>query len=163
MNFFFGPNGSGKTTISRALADSTRFSGTTLEWNSATSVLGIKVYNRDYVNATLMPAGHLAGVFLLGEANAEIQTEIESLTGPSGTIAVAKDGLAQLRSSLNAKNDEIESVRTTVKETAWANRDEVPAELREMFTGYNNSKDRLVNRLLEVGAVNLPASRAHSR
>lgn len=32
VNFFFGPNGSGKTTISRALADSKRFAGTSLEW-----------------------------------------------------------------------------------------------------------------------------------
>lgn len=158
VNFFFGSNGSGKTTISRALADSTRFTGTTLEWNPATSVLGIKVYNRDYVNATLTPAGHLAGVFLLGETNAEIQTEIESLTGPSGSIAAAKEGLAGLRASLDAKNGEIDGVRTALKEAAWAKRNDVPAELREMFTGYNNSKDRLLDRLLEVAAANLSAS-----
>jgi wobble nucleotide-excising tRNase len=158
VNFFFGSNGSGKTTISRALADSTRFTGTTLEWNPATSVLGIKVYNRDYVNATLTPAGHLAGVFLLGETNAEIQTEIESLTGPSGSIAAAKEGLVRLRSSLDAKNSEIDGVRAALKEAAWAKRDDVPAELREMFVGYNNSKDRLLDRLLEVAAANLSTS-----
>jgi wobble nucleotide-excising tRNase len=158
VNFFFGSNGSGKTTISRALADSTRFTGTTLEWNPATSVLGIKVYNRDYVNATLTPAGHLAGVFLLGETNAEIQTEIESLTGPSGSIAAAKEGLVRLRSSLDAKNSEIDGVRAALKEAAWAKRDDVPADLREMFVGYNNSKDRLLDRLLEVAAANLSTS-----
>lgn len=158
VNFFFGSNGSGKTTISRALADSTRFTGTTLEWNPATSVLGIKVYNRDYVNATLTPAGHLAGVFLLGETNAEIQTEIESLTGPSGSIDAAKEGLVRLRSSLDAKNSEIDGVRAALKEAAWAKRDDVPAELREMFVGYNNSKDRLLDRLLEVAAANLSTS-----
>ncbi len=157
-NFFFGPNGSGKTTISRALADSTRFAGTSLEWLPAASELGIKVYNRDYVNATLTPAGHLAGVFLLGETNAEIQTEIESLTGPRGSIAVAKEDLARLQSSLGAKNDEIDGVRTALKQAAWAKRNEVPAELREMFTGYNNSKDRLLDRLLEVAAAHATAS-----
>jgi len=158
VNFFFGPNGSGKTTISRALADSTRFAGTSLEWNPTASELGIKVYNRDYVGATLTPAGHLAGVFILGETNAEIQTEIKSLTGPQGSIAAAKEGLSRFRSSLDAKNDEIEGVRTTLKEAAWAKRNEVPAELREMFTGYNNSKDRLLDRLLEVAAANVSAS-----
>lgn len=154
VNFFFGPNGSGKTTISRAFADSTRFAGTTLEWNPAISVLGIKVYNRDYVNTTLTPAGHLDGVFLLGETSAEIQEEIESLTGPRGLIATAKEGLAQRESSLAAKNRDIEGVRTALKDAAWAKRSEVPAELREMFTGYNNSKDRLLDRLLEVAAAN---------
>lgn len=158
VNFFFGPNGSGKTTISRAFADAARFTGTTLEWDPATSVLGIKVYNRDYVNTTLTPAGHLDGVFLLGETSAEIQEEIESLTGTGGLIATAKEGLAQRESSLEGKKRDIEGVRIALKEAAWAKRDEVPTELREMFTGYNNSKDRLLDRLLEVAAANLSAS-----
>lgn len=158
VNFFFGPNGSGKTTISRALADSSRFAGTTLDWSPSTSVLGVKVYNRDYVEKTIAPARHLPGVFLLGEKNAEIQAEIESLTGQSGSIATAKKELVRLESSLGRKKVEIEGVRTALKEAAWTKRDEVPAELYEMFTGYNNSKDRLVNRLIEVAAANDSAS-----
>lgn len=154
VNFFFGANGSGKTTISRALADSARFTGTTLQWSPATSAFGIKVYNCDYVNATLTPAGHFPGVFLLGETNIEIQTEIEELTGPSGSIAAAKEGLARLRSSLDVKGSEIESVRSALREAAWAKRDEVPANLREMFTGYNSSKDRLLEHLLDVATAN---------
>lgn len=153
VNFFFGPNGSGKTTISRAIADCRRFAGTTLEWNPATSALGIKVYNRDYVNTTLTPAGHLEGVFLLGEASAEIHEEIESLTGARGLIAKAKEGLAKHESSLEAKDREIEETRTRLKEAAWVKRNEVPAEVGEMFKGYNNNKDRFLDRLLEVAAM----------
>lgn len=158
VNFFFGPNGSGKTTISRAFADSTRFAGTALEWNQASRVLGIKVYNRDYVNSTLTPAGHLDGVFLLGETSAEIQEELESLMGTGGLIDTAKKKLTQRESSLEAKNREIEGVRTALKDAAWTKRNEVPEEIREMFTGYNNSKDRLLDRVLEVAAANLSAS-----
>lgn len=150
VNFFFGPNGSGKTTISRALVDESRFNGTWMEWDSPTGNLGIKVYNRDYVASTLTPAGHLPGVFLLGETNAEIQAEIEALTGPHGSIAAAKERIANLQYSLDAKDSEVAGVRNALKEAAWSKRDEVPPELREMFTGYNASKDRLLNRLLEV-------------
>lgn len=158
VTFFFGPNGSGKTTISRALADRNRFAGTTLEWNTPARTLGIKIYNRDYVNATLTPSGHLEGVFLLGKTSAEVQAEIDSLTGPQGSIAVAKEDLARLQSSLSSKVDEIEGVCDLLKEAAWAKRDEVPVELSEMFTGYKNSKDKLLNRLLEVAQVNPKAS-----
>lgn len=154
VTFFFGPNGSGKTTISRALADSNRFAGTTLEWAQPARTLGIKVYNRDYVNTTLTPSGHLQGVFLLGEASDEIQTEIDSLTGPRGSIAAAKENLTGLRSSLSAKIEEIKGVRGQLKEAAWAKRHEVPVELSEMFAGYNGSKDKLLDRLLEVAAAN---------
>lgn len=149
VTFLFGPNGSGKTTISRAFADPSRFVGTHLEWDSPTESLGIKVYNRDYANATLTPAGHLPGVFLLGETNAEIQAEIDGLIGPSGSIAAAREGLVRLQSSLSAKSIDAAKVRNELKEAAWAKRDEVPSELRAMFTGYNNNKDRLLDRLLE--------------
>ncbi len=157
-NFFFGPNGSGKTTISRAFADPSRFTGTTLEWDQPSNPLGIKVYNRDYIDATLTPAGQLPGVFILGEVNAEIQAEIESLTGPDGSIAAAKKALANLQSSLDAKKRDIARTRAVLKEAAWAKRDNVPAELREMFKGYNNNKDRFLDRLLEVAVAKQSAT-----
>lgn len=153
VTFLFGPNGSGKTTISRAFADPSRFVGTHLEWESPTNPLGIKVYNRDYASATLTPAGHLPGVFLLGETNAEIQAEIDGLTGPNGSIAAAKEGLVSLQSSLSAKSTDVAEVRNELKKAAWAKRDQIPSELRTMFTGYNNNKDRLLDRLLEVAAA----------
>lgn len=153
VNFLFGPNGSGKTTISRAFADLTRFTGTTLDWDAPTGELGIRVYNRDYVNATLTPAGHLPGVFLLGETNADIQAEIDGLTGRSGAIAASKDTLDRHESSLLRKNQEIAAVRNELKEAAWSRRDAVPTELREMFTGYNHSKDRLLEHFLEVASA----------
>lgn len=158
VNFFFGPNGSGKTTISRAFADPARFEGTTLDWDASTGALGIKVYNRDYVNAALTPAGHLPGVFLLGETNAEIQAEIDGLSGPSGVIATAKDTLGRQQSLLSRKNQEIAAARNELKEAAWLKRDMVPTELHEMFTGFNNSKDRLLERLLGVASANPTAS-----
>lgn len=150
VTFIFGPNGSGKTTISRALADPARFQGTALDWEPTNDALGIKVYNRDYVDSTLTPSGHLPGVFVLGEASAEVQSEIESLMGPGGLIAGAKERLLRTRSSLSTKTGEINHVRTVLKEAAWGKRDEVPVELREMFTGYNNSKERFLEHLLEV-------------
>lgn len=158
VNFLFGPNGSGKTTISRAFADPSQFAGTTLDWDSPTGILGVKVYNRDYVNETLTPAGHLPGVFLLGKTSVEIQTEIDKLTGPSGSIAATKESVTRHGDSLAKKQEEIAVVRDELKEAAWAKRSLVPAELGEMFTGYNNSKERLLDYLLKVAAASPTAS-----
>ncbi len=119
VTFLFGANGSGKTTISRALADPARFPGTDLVWDSPTGKLGIKVYNRDYVADTLKQASNLPGVFLLGETSAEAQTELDDLTGPSGSIAAARKRLADLGDSLKAKKAEITSVRDELKVAAW--------------------------------------------
>lgn len=153
VNFFFGPNGSGKTTISRALEDPNRFPGTALVWASSKGALGIKVYNSDYVAETLKQAANLPGVFLLGKKNAEIQSEIEELAGPSGSIAALNKRLGFLRESLDEKLAEIRSTRDELKEAAWVKRSAVPVELQEMFRGVNAAKDKLLLRLLDAAAA----------
>lgn len=157
VNFLFGPNGSGKTTISRGLAKPDRFPGSSLTWHTPADSLGVKVYNSDYVTDTLKQAAYLPGVFLLGKTNAEIQTEIEGLTGPRGTIANAKKQLKHVCDSLDAKKAEIKVVRDDLKEAAWGKRSAVPSELQEMFRGVSNSKESLLTRLLEVAAAHLEA------
>lgn len=158
VNFIFGPNGSGKTTLSRAFADQARFTGTKANWKSPGSPLGVKVYNSDYVASTLKQAANLPGVFLLGKANAEVQMEIEGLTGLDGSIAFAKGRVKFFSDSLDSKNAEIKAVRNTLKEAAWARRSEVPNELHEMFRGVGNSKENLLVRLIDVADAHSDAT-----
>ena len=49
VNFVFGPNGTGKTTISRLIANSTAYPSCTLSWKGGV-VLQPLVYNRDFVD-----------------------------------------------------------------------------------------------------------------
>jgi len=153
VNFLFGSNGSGKTTISRALADPGQFAGTTLTWNWTTRPLGIKVYNSDYVKATLQLAANLPGVFLLGEESADVRAEIDALTGPVGSIATEQKRFDELDGSLKSKVSEIAKAHEGLKAVAWSNRTKVPAELSKMFVGYNNSQEKLLKRLLEIAAA----------
>jgi len=153
VNFLFGPNGSGKTTISRAFADPGRFTGTSLSWNSSAKALGIKVYNRDYVAATLQQAANLPSVFLLGKTSVEVQNEIDTLSGPAGSIAATQKQLDDLSGTLTLKKSEIAAVRDTLKESAWSKRLTVPTELNKMFVGYNGSQEKLLAHLLEVAAA----------
>lgn len=71
VNYVFGPNGSGKTTISRSLTPS--LNGIDNEYSHvdwASGLQTVKVYNRDYVNNTFTKAEE-RGVFLLGEGSKE--------------------------------------------------------------------------------------------
>lgn len=77
VNYVFGPNGSGKTTISRSL------SGTDNDYSHVEWVSGpqtVKVYNRDYVRKTFTKAEE-RGVFLLGEDSKETFDRIKELQG----------------------------------------------------------------------------------
>jgi wobble nucleotide-excising tRNase len=154
VTFIFGPNGSGKTTISRAFANPDRFPGTEFLWKRPTETAGVRVYNRDYVADTLKHASNLPGVFLLGKANAEIQAAIDGLSGPTGSIASAKKRLDDLADSLKLKKEEIAAARDELKESAWRRRSEVPSQLQGMFVGFGNSKEKLLNRLVEAAVAN---------
>jgi len=154
VNFLFGANGSGKTTISRALSDPSQFVGTSLSWVSATRTLGIKVYNSDYVKATLQQAAHLPGVFLLGEESVEVRAEIDALTGPSGSIAMEQKQFDDLSGSLDSKMKAIADSRERLKAVAWSSRSTVPDELSKMFVGYKNDREKFLARLLEVATAN---------
>lgn len=95
FNVIYGWNGCGKTTLSSLLAlvekraplsegqlefefdSGMKISGT--EFGSA-SVPQVRVFNRDFVNATLQSAGsELAPIYFLGEENAEKQLRIKRL------------------------------------------------------------------------------------
>jgi wobble nucleotide-excising tRNase len=154
VTFIFGANGSGKTTISRAFADPGRFPGTEIVWSPRTDAHDIKVYNRDYVTNTLKQAANLPGVFTLGETNVKLRAEIDELTTPSGIISTTKKQLGHTRDALAKKHAEIEVARDTLKEAAWSKRSEVPSGLQQMFVGFSNNKEKLLNRLLQAATAN---------
>lgn len=106
VNFVYGSNGSGKTTISRLIASPEKFGEEcSLEWEGGVPLAAF-VYNRDFVEANFAPSKEIKGVFTLGAGDKaivdaidekkrnidELTTKIVSLnndlTGESGKIAL---------------------------------------------------------------------------
>jgi len=75
FNFVFGSNGSGKTTISRVIADADDFPTCTVTWKRGTK-LHPMVYNRDFVERNFSPSAELKGVFTFGEKHFETLSKI---------------------------------------------------------------------------------------
>lgn len=155
VNFVFGANGSGKTTISRAFADPLRHHST-ITWDPPGTPLGVRVYNRDYVDKTVADASRLAGVFLLGRSSQEVRQEIEELNRPTGTIATLQKDLIRLRVTLGDETEgtgklgEIKAAQARLTEAAWRTRDDMPAALAPMFEGTKNSKAKFLQKMLET-------------
>ena len=74
FNFLYGSNGSGKTTISRVIADDGGFPTCSVTWNG-TKLLTM-VYNRDFVTKNFSQSSELKGIFTLGEKNIDIIKQI---------------------------------------------------------------------------------------
>jgi wobble nucleotide-excising tRNase len=94
FNVIYGWNGCGKTTLSSLLALIDKKTPLTdgeaeLEFDGASKVTDkdfataqlpqVKVFNRDFVNATLQSAGGIAPIYFLGEDSVEKQKAVERL------------------------------------------------------------------------------------
>ena len=68
VNFIYGTNGTGKSTISR-LMDQKDYPG--LEFKQPKDDAVIMVYNEDYIRENVQSYGNIPGVFTLTKTNAE--------------------------------------------------------------------------------------------
>ena len=76
INFFFGKNGSGKSTIARAIR-----SKKPLSWHpGSSSDTVLMVYNEDYIRDNIQSYGNIPGVFTMSEVNARIKKEVDEKT-----------------------------------------------------------------------------------
>ena len=101
INFIFGSNGTGKTTISRFLNayNNSKYSNCEIIWDNLP--LDIKVYNQDYVKKNFQEESSIPGIFTLGEENIEIKEKIQSI---KNNIKFLEDKKADTLIVLNGDN-----------------------------------------------------------
>ena len=75
LNFLFGSNGTGKTTISRAIADEGAFPTCRVTWKGGTKLQPM-VYNHDFVERNFNQSAEFKGVFTLGEMQVDTLKKI---------------------------------------------------------------------------------------
>lgn len=152
-SFFYGPNGSGKTTISRAFAG---YGSLQLDpdWHDGTE-MAVRVYNRDLVDQILRESNRIPGVFVLGENSVDAQKRLEQIQMPGGEREKAVDVYGRTRTSHNEAKDRQTKAKDTFKTTAWNKYRALVDEhvtLLPAFTGHrgvDRKRDMLVTRLLE--------------
>lgn len=116
VNFIYGSNGCGKTTISNLLHDNSdlKFNSCTLTWQNSMPLKTL-VYNKEFRERNF-GKGKLNGVFTLGEATAEQIKEIETKSEELKTIKA--DGI-QKRETLDKQKSEKEKLENDFKDSTW--------------------------------------------
>lgn len=76
INYIFGGNGSGKTTISSFLADTNNYCNGKIEKDDGSEVL---VYNKAFVDKNFQDKNAIKGIFTIGESAVEATKFIEAL------------------------------------------------------------------------------------
>lgn len=154
FNYFYGPNASGKTTLSRLIADPTapQFSACDLKWRSATP-LEVHVYNRDFISRNFnVPSAEIKGIFTLGEKHADT---MEDIAKKSEEIRRLTEKIDKANESLNGpdgaggKIGEIATLEAQIKETIWLQKIEHEERFKGPLKGFLNSKENFKAKILQ--------------
>ncbi len=153
INFFYGPNGSGKTTISRLIAAADRFPSCNVKWKSG-SPLRTFVYNSDFVKENFSRK-EIKGIFTLGKDDIGIRERIGSARAEVETL---KEELAGLEYELEGedgdggKKGERRSLEDEFKEKCWEKKTKHDEYFKRAFTGYRADRSRFKEKVLEESA-----------
>lgn len=117
VNFIYGANGCGKTTISNFLhnASETKFENCTVNWKN-TQELKTLVYNKEFRERNF-GKGKIGGVFTLGEATTE---QISTINEKVEELKIIKADGVKKRETLNTQTQKKETLENSFKESAWS-------------------------------------------
>lgn len=145
INFIYGSNGSGKSTISSFLADPSaqRFAHSSVVWDN-TGKETICVYNREFREKNFQQ--EIPGVFTMGSATIN---EIEALKKDKRDLEdKQKEYGRHEQTYLKQINEVIPNCENRFKEDAWTRILKGNEEIfREAFEGFRRSKDKFVEEL----------------
>lgn len=159
FNYLFGANGSGKTTISRVIADEGAFLTCAVMWKGGTKLQPL-VYNHDFIDKNFNQSADLKGVFTLGEKNvdtlnkiAEAKSELDALTKKIEALSQGLNG----EDGTGGKRGELVALETELKDKCWAQKQKHDPTFQGAFEGFRNSSEKFKGKVLQEWALNTVA------
>ena len=151
VNFIYGTNGCGKTTISNFLYNpsDTKFKNCSIFWENATELKTL-VYNKEFRERNF-GKGKIGGVFTLGEATTE---EIKVINDKIEVLKLIKaEGVKKRETSLSQIQKEV-ILENEFKESCWTKiYKKHELIFKDAFVG-SLSKENFKNRLLIEATTN---------
>lgn len=145
INFFFGKNGTGKSTIAVDIGNPAM-----TEWvaGAAPTDYSLMVYNELFIKDNIQSYGNIPGVFTITKQNANIKAEVDRLTGEK-TALEAK--VKALTTSITAEQEKQQKIDAAYEKTIWdmtksIRKDKYPATQ----AGYTTDKKKFVSHLESI-------------
>ena len=156
VNYIYGSNGSGKTTISRVLHDPDKYSTCLIRWenNQREEIL---VYNSDFVKEHVFEKDTLHGIFTLGSENIEILKEIDKKRKDLDQLDTDLRGLHVTLDGKDTnigKKKEADTIQTEIEEKLWENMLPYKEKFKKCFEGYLGSKKAFKNKTIGENTSN---------
>jgi len=151
-NFIFGDNGSGKTTISRLIANPSNsdFFACKINWD-AKKPLREDAYNKDFVEQNFRQDKELPGVFTLGRETiktkiriCELEEEIKGLDNKIGRLRGTVEG----SDGEGGKRRDLGDLDEKFKDLCWKEKMRFDEDFGYAFKGLRNSSKKFFDHVL---------------
>ena len=150
INFFYGGNGVGKTTLSRLLADESFSLSSSIEWSSAEREK-MMVFNHDFVNMNFQADRELPGIFTLGAESIETQEEINRLKGELDTQKVDRKKCAD---TVNTLQQNLDEQKKDARAKCWSASSEYMKTFASALVGFRGSQDNFFEKCVSEFSEN---------
>lgn len=147
VNFIYGNNGSGKTTITRVVENPELSVDSSVVWehNKPIEVLS---YNQDFVKANFNSETTIRGIFTLGEDSEKIYKEIEKIKSNIATIEIESESL---KKSNIEDNIQLDDKKTDISKKLWNKcKKEYGEKTPQLFVGYNSSTQKFSEKIFKT-------------
>lgn len=151
FNYLFGSNGTGKTTVSRVIADTLSFPTCKVTWKGGT-LLQPMVYNHDFVERNFNQSSELKGVFTLGEKQVDTLTKIVAAKAELDALTTRVETLTQGLQGVDGtggKKGELAILEAGIRDKCWAQKQKHDGKLQGAFEGYRNSSEKFKIKVLQ--------------
>jgi wobble nucleotide-excising tRNase len=145
INFIYGANGCGKTTISNIIASPESYADSSIFWTSDNKE-DVLVYNKAFREKNF-GMNNIPGVFTLGEATKE---QIEELKQKKEKLRELNQQIAQKENEIEKNKKELEEVKKQFNENCWTRiKSKYNSLFKEAFIGFSNSKANFAQKVLD--------------
>lgn len=149
INFLYGNNGTGKTTITRLIEEPSNPSFNNCNVNyDENGKCNTLVYNQDFVKINFNSETQLRGIYTFGEESEEKYKQIKLLNGKKENIA---SDIAKVLEEIKTKKKEIDESRISSSNILWEKyRKKYYEKFPELFKGNVGKKEAFFDKCLET-------------
>ena len=150
INFVYGSNGSGKTTISNVIASCGAFPNCNLDWGLATPLQTL-VYNRTFIEENFEQSAELKGIFTLGK---ESKAEVENIKAKQIVIEAKEKIILGCKGTLEQETIKLQNTENNFTEKCWTVLKQYEETFIKAFEGSRGSKARFKEKVITESASN---------
>lgn len=147
LNFIYGSNGSGKTTISNLINDYDLSDDCLVEMNNPSNIKTL-VYNKQFVeNNFTQSTSSVKGIFTLGEDTIHAQEELKKLKAENQEKL---ESIEKKEQTIKGFDDEIELKEKQVTDKCWKVQQDIGNSFSNALVGYRSSKQKFYENCLSL-------------